>query len=297
MRSHPTELSFEQLKIAGRNAVLLKEAEAIASALDARNVPALFLKGIALLETAYTGLAARGMADIDLLVHARDLKEAAAVLRGRGYAPRSNALVLSKSVGKIQVDVDLHAGLWFFGGDRLWQFSEFKETSAHMRILRPEAAFLHCILHSMIQDGGVSPQALADCRAILGMEGGRFAWDAFAAMAAEEGWEKPAALFIERLEAAHPGTVPRPGFAGASSSGVCFGRSHSSRWPYLRMLTMQSRWRRRFQLLLCLLFPHPLFLRMRYSWVPRKLAFLLPVLRPFLLIAESISCRLDSSRA
>jgi hypothetical protein len=291
----PTELSPEQLKTAGRNAFLLQEAEAIASALDARNVPTLFLKGIALLETAYSGLAARGMADIDLLVHPRDLKETVAVLRGRGYAAHSNALVLNKSVGKIQVDVDLHAGLWYFGGDRLWQCSEFKQSSAPMRILHPEAALLHCILHSMIQDGGVSPQALADCRAILGMDGGKFAWDAFAAMVAEEGWEKPAALFIERLEAAQPGIVPQAGFDGVSGSPVLFGRSHSFRWPYLRMLAMQSRWRRRIRLLLCLLFPHPLFLGMRYSWMPRKLAFLLPVLRPFFLLSESIACRLGSS--
>ena len=166
----PSELSSDQLRSAGRNAVLLKEAEAIASALEAESIPALFLKGIALLETIYTGLMARTMADIDLLLRADDLEEASAVLRGCGYVPCSNAMVLTKSVGRIRVDVDLHADLWFFRSDKLWRRSRYTGHFVRVRIPCPEDVVLHCILHSVIQDGKVSRKALADCRAILEME-------------------------------------------------------------------------------------------------------------------------------
>ncbi|HXZ44073.1 MAG TPA: nucleotidyltransferase family protein [archaeon] len=296
MQLRPSELSSDQLRSAGRNAVLLREAEAIASALEAESIPALFLKGIALLETVYTSLVARAIADIDLLLRAEDLEEASAVLGGCGYVPCSNAMVLTKSVGRIRVDVDLHADLWFFGSDKLWRRSRYIGHFVRIRIPCPEDVVLHCILHSVIQDGKVSQTALADCRAILEMEEGGFSWDTFAATVAEEGWEKPVALFLERLEARYPGLVPETRLRALACSPVRFGQSPSFRWPYLRMFSMQSRWRRRTQLVLNLLFPHRLFLQRRYSWTPRKLAFLLPVLRPFLLLAECISCRLDSSR-
>jgi hypothetical protein len=295
-RLKPTDLCPEALKTAGRNAVLLKEAEAIESALEAKGVPALFLKGIALLETAYPDLTARSMADIDLLVLAQDLEEVSAVLRRSGDAPRPNAMVLSKSVGKIRVDIDLHADLWFFGSDQPWRRSRAQDTSTGLRTLCPEDAILHCILHSMIQDGGVSPQALVDCRAILDREAGRFSWDAFAATVAEEGWEKPVASFLRRLEATYPGSVPRSRCAGGPAQAARTASIPSAQWPYLRMLRMQSRWRRRIQLLLDVLFPHPSFLKMRYPWVPSRPICLLRLLRPFLLLGESISCRLDSFR-
>jgi hypothetical protein len=290
-----TDLSPDALHVAGRNVVLLREAEAIASGLAARNIPALFLKGIALLEAQPAELATRGMADIDVWVPARHLGQASAVLRAAGYASHSNALVLRKQVGKIGVDVDLHGDLWFFGGDGPWRRAVHRGPSTALRTLCAEDAVLHAILHSVVQDGEVTPRALADCRAILAEQGDRFRWGAFATAVAEEGWEQPVALFVARLEAAHPGTVPRAGYCDAPWPRASLRPGGRSERPYVRMLQLQSRWPRKIRLALRILFPDPHFLRLRYSWMPGRAALLLPILRPFLLLAQGVACRLEGT--
>jgi hypothetical protein len=293
----PTGLSPGGLQTAGRNAVLLREAEGIATGLAARGIPALFLKGVALIESGTVELGAREMTDIDLLVRPRHLREVSAVLRSRGYAPHSNALLLHKQIGRVGLDVDLHAGLWCFGGMDPWHRSVQRSPCAALRSLCPEDALLHVILHSLVQDGVVSPRAMADCRAILGAEGERFGWEAFAATVAREGWERPVRMFLARLEAVHPGTLPPACRALGATARVLPAHGPLSGWPQWRMVRMQSRWMRKIGLLLRTLFPHPSFLAMRYAWAPRPLTFLLPVLRPVLLVAESLACRDGRSRS
>jgi hypothetical protein len=61
------------------------------------------------------------------------------------------------------------------------------------------------------------------------------------------------------------------------------------------MLQLQSRWPRKAALALRILFPHPGFLRLRYSWMPERAAFLLPILRPLLLAAQWLAYRLEGT--
>jgi hypothetical protein len=293
----PTELSLQQLSTAGRNTLLLREAELVAARLAERRIPVLFLKGVGLLEAEYVGLEQRGMADIDLLVRARHLGETSAVLRGQGYAPLSNGLLLRKRIGKLVLDLDLHGDLWYFGSEDPWRRSVAVGPGLRLRTLCPEDALLHAILHSVVQDGALSPRAMADCLAILENVGGCFRWEAFAATVAREGWEGPVALFLAGLEASHPGTVPAIVGGGAPPSRVRQAWGWRSPQPYRRMLQMQSRWSRKIGLALRILFPHPAFLRLRYGRVPRPLSPLLPILRPALLVAESLACRVGRFRS
>jgi hypothetical protein len=286
-------LSPDALRVAARNVVLLREAEAIASALADLGIRALFLKGAALLEGQPAMLATREMADIDVWVEPRDLGRTVAALHAAGYVSPANALVLRKHVGTVAVYVDLHGELWYFEGKGPWSRA-VPAGPTGLRTLGPEDAALHAILHSVVQDGRVSPRALEDCRAILADRGARFRWEAFAATVVEEGWEKPVALFLSRLEAAYPGTVP-------AAAGVAWTRIRPEgvrpwRGSYLRMLQLQSRWPRKVRLARRVLFPHPEFLRLRYSRIPPQAAFLLPLLRPFLLLARLLSGRVQDTQ-
>lgn len=297
MESTLADLSHEQLQNLGRNLILLKEAEAVASALEKRKIPALFLKGIALLDTAYESLVAREMVDIDLLVPIRDLEQTVAVLRNAGYTARKNALVLSKDVGEFLVQIDLHHSRWVFATEQYWDRSRRKSPSSPMRILCPEDEFLLCILHSVIQDGRASNQALADCAALLRVYGAEFSWEQFGTTVSSGGWEQPVAVFLASLAAICPSQVPDRLLEDARMPSLALSSESLSKSPYLRMLKLQSRWPKRIGILMQLLFPDPHFLRMRYSWMPEKLSFLLWVLRPFFLLAQYISGRMALLRS
>lgn len=68
-----------------RNLLLSKEMLQVAGALQARGIPLLLLKGAYLAAFVYPDPATREMADLDLLVRAGHLKEAAGVLEALGF--------------------------------------------------------------------------------------------------------------------------------------------------------------------------------------------------------------------
>ena len=271
------------------NLVLLKEAEALALLFDRAGIAAIFLKGIALLDEAYKNLAARSMSDIDVLVHGDDLQRACRALSEAGFVMNPNALVLHKQVGCFSVYVDLHPNLWFFSSEAFWQRSRLKSSpSSCMRVLSPEDQFLHCILHSVAQDGEIKEQAIEDCKRILASS--EFRWKIFTATVIQEGWECPVGLFIQAFEDSSPGIIQSPVLKNLSGFDT---RSPTSRVPYARILRLQSKPWRRVGLLRDIVFPSSHFLKLRYSWIPRPLAFLLPVCRPFVLLATWLACRLS----
>ena len=268
--------------------VLLKEAEALALLFDEKGIAAIFLKGIALLDEAYKDLA-RSMIDIDVLVQGKDLPKACSAIIEAGFVMNPNALVLHKQVGCFSVYVDLHPKLWFFRSEAFWQRSRPKNSPfSRMRVLSPEDQLLHCILHSVAQDGEIKEQAIEDCNRILANI--EFRWDIFTAAVIQEGWERPVGLFTEAFAAARPGIIPSTVLKSFSPFNR---RSPASRAPYARILRMQSNPWRRFGLLRDIVFPSSHFLKLRYSWIPRPLAFLLPAGRPFLLLFSWLGCRLS----
>ena len=271
------------------NLILLKEAEALALLFERADIPAIFLKGIALLDEVYKDLAARSMIDIDVLVHGKDLPKACRAISEAGFVMNPNALVLYKQVGCFSVYVDVHPKLWFFRNGAFWERSRPKNSPfSRMRVLSPEDQLLHCILHSIVQDGEIKEQAIEDCNHILASN--EFSWNIFSAAVIQEGWEHPVELFLQALKTAYPGSVPS---AVLKSLSPLNERSPAPRSPYPRMLRMQSNPWRRFGLLRDMVFPSSHFLKLRYSWVPRPLAFFLPACRPFLLLTSWLACRLS----
>lgn len=279
----------EGLQNKALNLVLLKEAEALALLFEQKGISAIFLKGIALLDEAYKDLSARSMVDIDVLVHGNDLQRACGAILEAGFFMNPNALVLNKQVGCFSVYVDLHPKLWFFCSEAFWERSRPKNSPfSRMRVLSPEDQLLHCILHSVAQDGEIKEQAIEDCNRIL--ESSEFRWNVFTAAVIQEGWERPVELFILAFEAASPGIIPSPVLKDLSLFNE---RSPDSRVSYTRILRMQSNPWRRFGLLRDFVFPSSHFLKLRYSWIPRPLVFFLPACRPFLLLTSWLACRLS----
>lgn len=275
------------------NLVLLREAEALAVLLDEAGIPALFLKGIALLESAYVDLSARPMADVDVLVGRRDLDRTGAVLAEAGFMRVADALVWCTMHVSIPVRIDVHTNIWCFATHDFWRRSEPKRSpTSRMRVLCAEDHLLHCIFHSVVQDGQISEQAIADCRTILVATRTGFRWEQFVATTRREGWERPVLYFLDELERVHPGIVPPEARRGLVGRGVPGSAWLSSDSAYGRMLRGQSRQPRRLCLLVGVLFPSLAFLRLRYAWMPRSLAFLLPVCRPFFLLATLVLSRL-----
>jgi hypothetical protein len=77
-------MEIQHMQIASTNTILLDELNTIISALSARGIPALVLKGPVLAHLS-TGLLVRPFHDLDLLIKPRDTKEAAATLQIQGY--------------------------------------------------------------------------------------------------------------------------------------------------------------------------------------------------------------------
>jgi hypothetical protein len=77
---------------AARNLRLLAALDEILAGLDAAGIPAIVLKGAALVETVYADPALRPMSDLDVLVHPHDLAASVEVVRTLGYAETGQPL-------------------------------------------------------------------------------------------------------------------------------------------------------------------------------------------------------------
>jgi hypothetical protein len=153
-----------------RHVTLLKNgrmAEALEQVLDglaAADVPAIPVKGLVVAESLYDSLAARGAADIDVLVHPADLPAGRQVLVDLGYRQRSEptftALVHEfhdppwyVGSGNDVVRLELHWDLWadrFFRSDAdgLWARAiEGTFLGRPTRLLSAEDVLLHLAIH------------------------------------------------------------------------------------------------------------------------------------------------------
>jgi hypothetical protein len=136
-------------------------------ALSAADVPALLLKGAALVETVYADPAQREMLDLDILVPGAQLHLATAALESLGYAPqaaghhsdngqRGTRVVAhhdSPLVGETQlVAVELHRHISLSGEgsgfdiDDVWRRARSSASGEHL-LPAPEDLLLHVCLH------------------------------------------------------------------------------------------------------------------------------------------------------
>jgi hypothetical protein len=71
--------------IAGANLYRLERLEEVRAALEAVQIPLLYLKGAAFLDTLYPALESREMSDVDALVRREDFERARTVIESLGY--------------------------------------------------------------------------------------------------------------------------------------------------------------------------------------------------------------------
>lgn len=100
-----------------RNLFFAQARRRIIDALGAADVPALLLKGAALVETVYLDPALREMLDLDILVPAERLAAASAALTELGYRPQPAPD--GSDQGSVQLAPDAHHGPALVGAEQL----------------------------------------------------------------------------------------------------------------------------------------------------------------------------------
>jgi hypothetical protein len=161
---------------ARRNLLLFHELARVLRELDARNIPAIVLKGVALAEAIYGNPAVRPMCDADVLVRCEDVPLALSALATLNYeAPHGEAHagdtlayeneVLLRKAGAPDMILEIHWSLFDspyyqhnLALDWFWETA----TPLHIedvstRMLGPEAQLLHLCGHLLLHHGsGVS---------------------------------------------------------------------------------------------------------------------------------------------
>jgi hypothetical protein len=155
------------LASSARSLFMVEAQERVLGALLAADVPALLLKGGALVETVYPDPAQREMLDIDILVPAEQLDQATAALAPLGYrphretdgtGPESTQLQPDKHHGPALVGeerltaVELHHHITIpgegerFDLDEMWRRARTSRRGDHL-LPSPEDLLLHVSLH------------------------------------------------------------------------------------------------------------------------------------------------------
>lgn len=185
------------------NALLLAELAHIENALEEADIPFIALKGAALLTNIYHNIALRMMADVDLLVHRKDVLPATKIIQALGYAPRhqeehsgiflayENEIALQRLEGIRPMIVELHWSLIDspYYQDRL-PMTWFWET-AHpecvgkltIPTLGPEALLIHLAAHLMFHHQGKGLRWLHDLAEVIFRFSASLDWDIVLKMA------------------------------------------------------------------------------------------------------------------
>jgi hypothetical protein len=149
-----------------RSIVLARTLREIVDLLEQNHVEVIPIKGPLLARSAYGDLASRRFADLDLVVHRRDLDRARALLAQRGFGPaiplprQAEAAVLGADYHVALVEpeqnvmVELHWALVRSGlaglNDHAWPWTHCGETTAlgiPMRTLTTDATFMYLCVH------------------------------------------------------------------------------------------------------------------------------------------------------
>jgi hypothetical protein len=290
-----------------RNLVLLHELGGCLQRLAAGGVDAIVLKGAALLQPLYGGLAMRPMADLDILIRQQDQPRAQAVLFESGFrlprlethaglvAAHENELAFTRA-GSIAVDLDVHWSLfdspfyqrqltidWFWQGAR----QQALGGGVSALTLAPEALLLHLCAHLMLHHRGAGLLWWNDIAQLVHVEGDRIDWDEVTArslanqlllpvrgvlnrLAAE--WQVPIpAAVLCRLEAATPSPTEVDLFTRLSGETSPLQRF----WVDLRDM---RDWRARLHYARSMVLPSPRFMRERFAI---RHAWLVPFYYPF----------------
>jgi len=186
---------------ATRNAIHFRQISQLVTALAARDIPVMLLKGIHLARFVYAEPGLRSMHDVDLMVPRDQLAEAEQVFLASGYGPLprpdlvarcawSNHLAkLEKPGGPV---VELHWSIerptspFRVDLDGLWQRSRGGTLDgAAVRLLAPEDLLLHLSLHLSYHHRfeRAALKGLVDIATVIAVHGHELDWAALAARA------------------------------------------------------------------------------------------------------------------
>jgi len=244
------------LAASARSLFLARALHEALDALAAAAVPALLLKGAALLGAAYPDRAQREMLDLDVLVPAEQLEGASAALAALGYGALGGAHAAEADAGRAAhhdpalvreerlLAVELHHQIAIEGEGRvdvpeLWRAARPVPGAAHLRPA-PEHLLVHVCLHFTRNRLGGSHRrrhtggALAQvCDVARIVEREPLDWDALARTA--RGWRLDARVFLA-LFAAHELGVAVPADALAALRPPGFDERVGRRLVALRVL-------------------------------------------------------------
>ena len=146
----------------------------------------------------------RAMADLDLLVRARERARAEAVLLSLGYR-RTASTASDFAKPGARWCVDLHPGLWHAREEALWR--EVRRARGAFKTLSLEAMAVHCAAHSVLNSGCLGERARGDLRVILRAPG--FDWARLCSHAREIGLEALTAAALRALARDGESVPPR----------------------------------------------------------------------------------------
>ncbi len=225
-----------------RNQLLAQELVQVLAQLGTAGVPVIPLKGIALAESLYGDPALRTCADLDILVHPKDVAESLRLLRSSVYEARCGEpffvhllarygkdCLLMREDARTVYPLQVHCGLiWGGPAERsllaeIWADAAprpFHEAPAYA--LSPEWEFLYLAVHAARH--GLFPfKWLVDLDWI--MVRGALDWKKVQAMAKRLGWEKAVQSCLAACGALLETPVPKP-FADTQPSAAA--RTHAS---------------------------------------------------------------------
>ncbi len=192
------------LQATARNMVMLHHAGTILTALKAKGIEVIVLKGLYLAEVVYPAPGLRTFDDLDLLLHRADLPAALAVMRGLGYQlstwydpadPNRDLKHLPPLLKENAPVVELHWTIleeeepFTIDVEGLWaRRLPARIAGVGVSSLCAEDLVLHLVLHTTYQHrlaGGA--RGLCDIAAVLRQNTERFDWQRLLETA--QGWE------------------------------------------------------------------------------------------------------------
>lgn len=172
-----------------QNALAMKTLAVVLRALSDAGVPAILLKGAALLATVYNDIGLRPMADLDLLVPFQALERSLAALARQGYQPAEIFPFEDKTgycwgqlafqrAGPHDVVLELHWHLLdnphyaqkMSAGALLPRSRQVTFADEPVRILNPEEQILHLCAHSLYHHRGEVARTCVDLALVVETE-------------------------------------------------------------------------------------------------------------------------------
>ncbi|MCS6844604.1 MAG: nucleotidyltransferase family protein, partial [Caldilineales bacterium] len=277
-----------------RNALLLRELEAVMAALAEAAIPALVLKGPALVLRVYGNPALRPMVDLDLLLRREDVPAAQRRLERLGYRPAlpepadgltlafENELLLVRG-DRTETALELH---WSLFDSPYYQhrlpLAWFWETAAEaqvghtpVRILGPEAELLYLCGHLALHHRGEGLLWQHDLAALLAAGAHTLDWDGLLARAQQLELLLPLQTLLPILARRWAAPVPAAvlerlaGLRPTPQEARVFRQLTTHQRPVLQRLAADlagiPTWRGRLRYAWCNLFPSADYMRQRYA--------------------------------